>query len=74
MIDKLRQLLGYQMTVAEWIGLAALLGVPYLVVGLIWLSTHTGQLHGMQGADLVVSILGSIVSWPLLLLANVCMP
>jgi hypothetical protein len=28
---------------------------------------------GMSGADLVVSYLGSIVSWPLLLFADVCM-
>ena len=73
MIDKLRQLLGYQMTVAEWLGLGVLLGIPYFIVGLIWSSTHTSQLHGMQGADLIVSFLGSIVSWPVLLFANVCM-
>jgi hypothetical protein len=27
----------------------------------------------MHGVDLVVSFLGSIVSWPVLLFANVCM-
>jgi len=27
----------------------------------------------MHGADFVVSFLGSIVSWPVLLFANVCM-
>ena len=73
MIDKLRRLLSYQMTVAEWIALGVLLGIPYFIVGLIWSSTHTNHLRGMQGADLVVSFLGSIVSWPVLLFANVCM-
>jgi hypothetical protein len=72
-IAKLRQLLNYEMTVAEWIALAVLLGVPYSIVGLIWSSTHTDHLRGMQGADLVVSFLGSIVSWPVLLFSNVCM-
>ncbi|OBG21057.1 hypothetical protein A5764_14710 [Mycobacterium sp. 852002-51057_SCH5723018] len=73
MMDKLRQLLNYQMTVAEWIAMAVLLGIPYFIVGLIWSSTHTDHLHQMRGADLVVSFLGSIVSWPVLLFADVCM-
>jgi hypothetical protein len=73
LITKLRQLLNYEMTVAEWITCAVLLGTPYSIVGLIWSSTHTDHLRGMQGADLVVSFLGSIVSWPVLLFANVCM-
>jgi hypothetical protein len=72
-MTKLRQLLGYQMTVAEWMGLVVLLGIPYFIVGLIWSSTHTDHLRAMQGADLIVSFLGSIVSWPVLLFANVCM-
>jgi len=72
-IAKLRQLLGYEMTVAEWISLAVVLGIPYGIVGLIWSSTHTDHLRGMQGADLVVSFLGAIVSWPVLLFSNVCM-
>ncbi|WP_369807356.1 hypothetical protein [Mycobacterium sp. 852002-51057_SCH5723018] len=72
-MDKLRQLLNYQMTVAEWIAMAVLLGIPYFIVGLIWSSTHTDHLHQMRGADLVVSFLGSIVSWPVLLFADVCM-
>ncbi|QNI05461.1 hypothetical protein GAN17_03520 [Mycobacterium kubicae] len=73
MITKVRQVLSYQMTVAEWIGLGVLFGAPYLVVGLIWSATHTDHLRGMQGADLVVSFLGSIVSWPVLVVSNVCL-
>jgi hypothetical protein len=72
-LTKLRQLLSYQLTIAELMGIAVMLGTPYLIVGLIWSSTHTQHLHQMQGADLVVSFLGSIVSWPVLLFSNVCM-
>ncbi|WP_369741784.1 hypothetical protein [Mycobacterium servetii] len=61
------------MSVAEWLGLAVILGAPYLIVGAIWSATHTDHLRGMQGADLVVSFLGSIVSWPVLLFSDVCM-
>jgi hypothetical protein len=73
MITKLRQLLSCEMTVAEWLGRAVILGTPYLIVGVIWSSTHTDHLRGMRGADLVVSFLGSIVSWQVLLFSNVCM-
>ena len=46
------------------------LGTPYLIVGVIWSSTHTDHLAQMDGIDLVVSFLGAIVSWPVLLFAE----
>ncbi len=69
----MRRLLGYQVTIGELIVLALVLGTPYLVVGVFWSSTHTEHLQRMAGADLVVSYLGSIVSWPVLLFTDVCM-
>jgi hypothetical protein len=47
-----RKILSFEMTIAEWIGTAILLAIPYLVVGVL---------------------LGSIVSWPVLLFSDVCM-
>lgn len=73
MLTALRRFLSYELTIAELLGIAVLLGTPYLLVGLIWSSTHTQHLEHMHGADLVVSFLGSIVSWPVLLFSNVCM-
>ncbi len=73
MLAKLRRILDYQLSVAELIGIGLLLGIPYLAIGLVWSSTHTEHLHDMRGADLVVSFLGSIAAWPVLLVANVCM-
>ncbi len=73
MLAKLRQILDYQLTIAELIGIGLLLGIPYLAIGLVWSATHTEHLHDMRGADLVVSFLGSIAAWPALLVANVCM-
>jgi hypothetical protein len=73
MLEKVRRILGYQLTIAELIGIGIILGTPYLLVGTIWSTTHTAHLQQMHGADLVVSFLGSIVSWPVLLFANVCM-
>jgi hypothetical protein len=73
MFGDLRRLLGFQVTIGELIVVALILGTPYLIVGAIWSSTHTEHLERMAGTDLVVSYLGSIVSWPVLLFADVCM-
>ncbi|MGV0636235.1 hypothetical protein ABQE69_17200 [Mycolicibacillus trivialis] len=73
MLEKLGRLLSYRMSIGEFIGLGLILGTPYLIIGTIWSLTHTAHLHEMQGVDLVVSFLGSIVSWPVLLFSNVCM-
>lgn len=72
-VDGIGRLLSYRMSVGELIGLGLILGTPYLIIGLVWSLTHTAHLHEMQGVDLVVSFLGSIVSWPVLLFADVCM-
>ncbi|MDY6995726.1 MAG: hypothetical protein SW019_03955 [Actinomycetota bacterium] len=73
MVTAVRKVLSYQLTVAELIGLALILGAPYLLIGLIWSLTHTDHLHTMHGVDLVISFLGSIASWPVLLFSDVCM-
>ena len=69
----LRKFLGFEMTIAEWIGTAILAAIPYLVIGVIWSATHTGHLDGLSGIDRTVSLLGSIVSWPVMLFSDVCM-
>lgn len=73
MLDALRRLLGYQVGIGQLIVVALVLGTPYLIVGVIWSSTHTHHLAQMDGIDLVVSCLGAIASWPVLLVGDVCM-
>ena len=73
MLATISRILGYQLTIAQLIALGLILGTPYLLVGAIWSTTHTAHLQHMHGADLVVSFLGSIVSWPVLLFSDVCM-
>jgi hypothetical protein len=72
-LGALRRLLAFRVTVGELIMVALIVGTPYLIVGVFWSSTHTEHLQHMTGLDLVVSYLGSIVSWPVLLVADVCM-
>lgn len=73
MLGTLRKFLSFQVTVGELITAGLVVGTPYLIVGVIWSSTHTAHLESMAGQDLVVSSLGSIVSWPVLLFSDVCM-
>jgi hypothetical protein len=45
MLGALRRQLGFQVTIGELIIVALILGTPYLIVGVIWSSTHTEQQH-----------------------------
>ncbi|OBA95191.1 hypothetical protein A5662_18915 [Mycobacteriaceae bacterium 1482268.1] len=68
-----RRILSYRVSIGQLIVVALVLGTPYLLVGAIWSTTHTDHLARMGGIDLVVSFLGAIVSWPVLLVSDVCM-
>ncbi|MGV0795216.1 hypothetical protein [Mycolicibacterium sp. XJ1819] len=73
MLEVFRRLLSHRVSIGQLITVALIVGTPYLIVGVIWSSTHTAHLERMAGLDLAVSYLGSIVSWPVLLFADVCM-
>jgi hypothetical protein len=59
MLSALRRVMSFEMTIAEWIGTAAMLAVPYLAVGVLWSLTVTGRP-------------GSVVWWPVHLVSAVC--
>lgn len=61
------------MKVSEFLGTLIILAIPYGVIGLVWSLTHTSHLREMHGIDVIISFLGSIVCWPVLLVANVTM-
>jgi hypothetical protein len=71
MLTAARKVLAFEMTIAEWIGTAAMLAVPYVLIGMVWTAFGGDQLGG-QGHARILSILGSIVSWPALLVSAVC--
>ncbi|CAM4151650.1 hypothetical protein MB901379_00620 [Mycobacterium basiliense] len=73
MLAMARRVLSYQFSVGQLIVAGLALGTPYLLVGTVWSTTHTDHLDRLHGIDLAVSYLGSIVSWPVLLFADVCM-
>ncbi|MCV7398699.1 hypothetical protein H7K24_00820 [Mycobacterium fragae] len=71
MPSRLRRLLDFDLSIAELIGVALLLTAPYLIVGGVWAGTHAERLEQLRGVDLLISLLGSIALWPVLVLANV---
>lgn len=73
MLAGVRRLLAYRISIAELIGLAFLVGFPYLLVGVLWSVNHTRHLHEMHGADMMFSFLGAILFWPALMISDVCM-
>jgi hypothetical protein len=72
MLTTLRKVMSFQMTIAEWIGTAAMLAVPYLIVGMAWTALTTEQLNRGDPAQMF-SILGSILCWPALVFSWACL-
>ena len=68
-----RRVLGFELPLLGWLAAAAVLAVPYALIGLLWTATHTGPLRQLSGIDLVVSALGSIALWPVLLASHICL-
>jgi hypothetical protein len=66
----MRKVLSFEMTVAEWIGTAVILAVPYLAVGVVWALSTTDHLNGTAWVDRIVPILATIASWPALLVSG----
>ncbi|KXP02015.1 hypothetical protein HWD35_22850 [Tsukamurella tyrosinosolvens] len=68
-----QRFLDYEMKVSEFIGLFVLVGIPYGIIGVVWSLTHMDHLGDLSGIDRIVSFLGAVVCWPVLLFANVTM-
>ena len=72
MLSVVRKVLSFQMTIAEWIGTAVILVIPYLAIGVVWLFFHIDQLNDGDAVHRIVLILATIASWPALLVVNGC--
>lgn len=70
----LQRYLDYRMTVAEWIGTAALLGAPYLVIGVVYTLVGDDHFARADGVRAVAAFVGGVLYWPVLLLVGACTP
>ena len=73
-LDGLARLLDSRLSLRQlfYLGVmgSVLLGA-YLVIGLYWAGSHHQHLHELRGLDKVFSVLGEIVAWPVLIVADV---
>jgi hypothetical protein len=60
MLSALRRVLSFEMTIAEWIGTAAMLAVPYLAIGALWALVNSGGV-------------AAIVWWPAQVVSMTCL-
>ncbi|MGE2690971.1 hypothetical protein [Mycolicibacterium pulveris] len=74
-LSAVRKVLSFEMTIAEWIGTAVMLAVPYLVVGVVWTAFHLDYINTInaEGVNRLIALLGSVATWPVLLFSTVCM-
>lgn len=74
MLQTISRILDHRMPVSEYLGTLVFIGIPYGIVGLIWTLTHTSHLSSIDSTwNQVISFLGSIVCWPVLIFSNVTM-
>lgn len=59
------------MSIRQLVYLALVVGVPYFVIGVVWALTHSDHIAGLTGLDKLFSLLGEIVAWPVLIIADV---
>lgn len=70
----LQRLLDVRITVRQLAYLAvmgALLLGAYLAIGLAWAGNHHEHLSEVRGPDKLFSVLGEIVAWPVLIIADI---
>ena len=63
----IQRVLSFRLGVGDLMGIALIIGGPYLIVGVFWSASHAEHLQETHGTNLVVSYLGSIIFWPFLL-------
>jgi hypothetical protein len=72
MLTTLQKLLDVEMTIAEWLGTGFILAIPYLALGAAWTAANAERFDGLHGLQLVLTLVGAVLSWPVLLLPSVC--
>ena len=69
----IQSVLKFEMTIAEWIGTAAILLVPYLVVGVAWTALNPERLGDTSGLRWLLAVVVSVTQWPAMLVFNLYM-
>ncbi|MCA2207024.1 MULTISPECIES: hypothetical protein [Nocardia] len=65
------KLMERRLSIRQMMYLALAGGIPYVAIGLVWLLAHRDHLGELSGLDRFFSILGQVIAWPVLLVADV---
>lgn len=71
-LDAMRKLMAFEMTIAEWIGTALMLAAPYAVLGVVWTAVNYDRFEALHGIRLIGALIAGVLVWPVLLLPGVC--
>jgi hypothetical protein len=72
MLTTLQKLFDVKLTIAEWLGTAVIVNVPYLLLGVAWSAANADRLADLHGVELVLTFVGTVLCWPVLWLPTVC--
>jgi len=73
-LDGLQRTLDRQVTIRQLFYLAVMGSVllgAYLVIGLFWAGSHYQHLSEVRGLDKVFSVIGEVIAWPVLIIADI---
>ncbi|GAB08819.1 hypothetical protein GOARA_021_00560 [Gordonia araii NBRC 100433] len=74
-MSRWQTLLNRQLSVRQLMHLAIMgivvVVIPYLTIGVFWAANHSDHLEQLTGADRAFSLIGEVIAWPILLIANV---
>jgi hypothetical protein len=66
-----KRFLDYRISIRQMMYLAIAFGIPYGLIGLVWLFTHSDHLSGLHGLDWFFSVIGEIIAWPPLVISDI---
>ncbi len=72
-IGVVRRILAYDMTLAEWLGTALILGAPYGVLGVVFSVLKPDHIVAAEGVLKIAAFVGTVLFWPVLLFTDVCL-
>ncbi|CAM3882338.1 hypothetical protein [Smaragdicoccus niigatensis] len=67
----MKRFLDYRISIRQIMYLVIAIGIPYCLIGLIWLFTHDSHLENLHGLDWFFSVIGEIIAWPPLVISDI---
>lgn len=71
-IASLRRFLALELTLAEWLGIALMLAVPYVAVGVAYAVVDADRWDGATGIAWCGRLTASVLAWPALIVTGGC--